>query len=462
MRFAEQPDLHTSESAPARFLRSSIACLGLVICLFATPIEAETSGLQRQLDDLLSRTLHTSGGAVHSVILNLQSPAHDFSYAAAQGQLQAGSEEPITANDRFYIASISKTMTAVRVLQLAEQGLFSLDSKVAGLGVFAPDVIAALHEIDGRSFGADITIRQLLQHRSGMKDYLLDDRSGISADFDAGLAPGSMAAIWMSQWQQFLDCQQMADSCTKETLPALYPARPWMPWNVAAFSNSPSNRDAGLLNFYLAEMADSALFEPGSGSHYSDTNYMLLGVIIEHLTSSTLSEQLKSGIFEPLQMNDSYLGNPAVGNKGRDNPNSQVSDFWIGSVAFPSSGMDTSWDWGGGGVVSTAADLNTFLQALVAGKLFKQSDSLQQMLDFQPVRTVDGVMQVGYGLGIRYVLTDHGPRWGHGGAWGARMEYFPELGFFVSGTVNAYGSGAEEVLLNESVRIFTKNLQQQP
>jgi D-alanyl-D-alanine carboxypeptidase len=459
MHFTEKSDSPESGNTPVRWFSQVIACLGLATCLFATPLAAESAGLPQQLDSLLSRTLSSSGGAVHSVILNVQAPARGFSYAAAAGQLQSGSDLPIAANDRFYIASISKTMTAVLVLQLAEQGLFSLDSKVAELGVFAPEVVAALHQIEGKSFGHEITIRQLLGHRSGMKDYLLDDRSGISNDFEAGLAPGSMAAIWMSQWQEFLDCQKSSTGCPAATLPALYPARPWIPWNAAAFQADPRNRDAGLLNFYLAEMADSALFEPGSGSHYSDTNFMILGLIIEQLTSSSLSEQLATGIFRPLGMHNSYLGDAAA--RASDS-GSRLSDFWIGAVAFPGSGIDISWDWGGGGVVSSAADLNTFLQALVSGRLFQHSDTLQQMLEFQPVRMGGGVMQVGYGLGIRYALTEHGPRWGHSGAWGAKMEYFPELGLFVSGTVNAYGSGAEEALLNESARIIREHYQQQP
>jgi D-alanyl-D-alanine carboxypeptidase len=426
--------------------------LALVFCLLFGPVHAAESSLPEQLDKLVANALEQSGGAVRSIVLRLDAPGSGFHHASAAGALSAANDRAITVDDRFFIASISKTMTAVRALQLAEQGLFPLDARVSGLGVFEPAVIDALHRIDGRSFGGEVTIRQLLGHRSGMKDYLLDDRSGISRDFESGVAPGSMAAIWMSQWQDFSACRQSPDACPENVQATLYPARAWLPWDPAAFKSNPADRNAGLLNFYLAEMADAALFEPGTGSHYSDTNYMLLGVIIEHLTGSTLAEQLRLGIFEPLDMAGTRLDSPAETRQAASA--GEVADFWIGDTPLPGSGMDISWDWGGGGVVSTAADLSTFLQALVAGRVFQDVGTLQQMVDFQPVRASEGVMQVGYGLGIRYASTRHGPRWGHGGAWGAKMEYFPALGLFVTGTVNAYGTGIDDALLERAVDLF--------
>ncbi len=440
----------TASFAPVRLL--PLILLALVLGLLSGHARAAEAPLSQQLDELVANTLEQSGGALRSIVLRLDAPGSGFHHAVALGPLSAANDRAITVEDRFFIASISKTMTAVRTLQLAEQGLFSLDSKVASLGIFDPAVIEALHRIDSRSYGNAITIRQLLGHRTGMKDYLLDDRSGIGSDFESGVAPGSMAAIWMSQWQAFNDCRQSGDSCRDESAKSLYPARSWLPWDPAAFKHDPADRDAGLLNFYLAEMADAALFEPGTGSHYSDTNFMLLGVIIEHLTDSTLAEQLRLGIFEPLGMAATRLDSSAEPRQAARA--GEVADFWIGDTPFPGSGMDISWDWGGGGVVSTAADLSTFLQALVAGRLFRNPATLQQMLDFQPVRTSEGEMQVGYGLGIRYASTRHGPRWGHSGAWGAKMEYFPKLGLFVTGTVNAYGTGADDALLDQAANLF--------
>ncbi len=449
-RFVRHPDSGPASVLPAGLFRLSL--LALVLGLLCGHARAAETPLSQQLDELVANTLEQSGGAVHSIVLRLDAPGSGFHHAVALGSLSAANDRAITVDDRFFIASISKTMTAVRTLQLAEQGLFSLDSRVASLGIFDPAVIEALHRIDGRSYGNAITIRQLLGHRTGMKDYLLDDRSGISSDFEGGVAPGSMAAIWMSQWQQFSACRQSPAACPENSGVTLYPARSWLPWNPSAYAADPTDRNAGLLNFYLAEMADAALFEPGTGSHYSDTNYMLLGVIIEQLTGATLAEQLRLGIFEPLGMAATRLDSPAETRHAAIT--GEVADFWIGDTPFPGSGMDTSWDWGGGGVVSTAADLSTFLQALVAGRVFQNAGTLQQMLEFQPVRTSEGEMRVGYGLGIRYASTRHGPRWGHSGAWGAKMEYFPDLGLFVTGTVNAYGTGADDALLDQAADLF--------
>jgi len=458
MIFTRSDKPAVTSSIPQRNLqcRLRLAMICLAWWFAALPALAVAGGnpVQQDLDELAARTLADPASGLHSLVLQLDSPAHDFHYSAALGRLKAGSDDAIAINDRFYIASISKTMTAVRMLQLMEERGLPPDSTLASLDLLDAEVIAALHRMDGKSYGAELTLRQLLSHRSGMKDYLLDDRNGISSEFEGGLAPGSMAAIWMSQWPQYLQCKQSAEGCGTPASAALYPARSWLPWDPAAFAANPHDRDAGLLNFYLSEMADTALFVPGSASHYSDTNFMLLGIIIEKLTGSSLSEQLSLGIFQPLGMAHSYLGPNAT---PASEHNSRLSDFWIGDTAFPSSGIDTSWDWGGGGVISTAQDLSTFLQALVNGKLFRKAETLQQMLEFVPVRSDEQGMQAGYGLGIRYARTEFGPKWGHSGAWGAKMEYFPELQLFVTGTVNAYGTGAEETLLNESVRLFAKH-----
>jgi len=453
---------------PVRFLQRLKVIAWLAVLMFQSIAVCASDnghkGLDEELDVLLKSLVDAPGSALQSAILRLHAPQSGFVYQGAAGQRNAEGGPAAGADDRFYIASITKTMTAVRTLQLAESGLFELDTRIAELDVFEPEVINALHQSAGKSLGSAITIRHLLSHRSGMKDYLLDDRTGISSEFESGLAPGSLAAIWMSQWAEFLECSSTITGCSEQQKGNLYPARPWLPWDAAAFTSNHLNRNAGLLNFYLAEMADSALFQPGTGSHYSDTNFLLLGIIIEQLTGSSLQQQFEEGIFAPLAMRDSYLPCSTVGAGEAEcaRGNRPVSDFRIGDKFFPASGIDTSWDWGGGGVISSAGDLAVFLQALVEGRLFRDPETLKQMLDFYPIKTDGDVMQVGYGLGVRYAQSEYGPRWGHGGAWGAKMEYFPEMGLFITGTVNAYGVEQAEVLLNESVRIFKQHQAELP
>jgi D-alanyl-D-alanine carboxypeptidase len=181
-------------------------------------------------------------------------------------------------------------------------------------------------------------------------------------------------------------------------------------------------------------MSDNALFPPGEGAHYSDTNYLLLGLIIEAVRGNSLHDELATGIFKPLGMRDTYMSYAY----SQPEPGPRLSDWYLGDVPMVSSGADSSWDWGGGGIVSTAADLNTFIQHLFAGHLFKHQSTLDLMLTPNRLKEEKGVLTLGYGLGIRYSQTPVGPMWGHAGAWGAQMQFFPEHGLSVAGTINSY------------------------
>lgn len=393
--------------------------------------------LPTQIDALLEQTV-ANNAAVRSAFVGVSSADPSVEYHAATGILRDGSDQAVTVDDQFMIASISKTIVATRVLQLSEQGVFNLDDTLASIGVFSDQVIDALHQIDGTSYGSQITIRQLLNHTTGLKDYLLDDRQQISRNSESGVAPGSLAGIWMTHLESFLtgyphpECESEAE-CEH----VLYPARQWAHWDADAYKQDPADRDAGLLNFYLAEMADSALFPPGEDAHYSDTNYLLLGLVIEAVSGESLDAQLRANLFEPLGMSATYVSYTP----GQEHPTPRVSDWYALNVPMVSSGADVSWDWAGGGVVTSSKDLLTFITALMNGHLYENPATLEAMLDPISLREEDGRITRGYGLGISYRHTDLGPRWGHGGAWGANMVYFTDHDIAVVGTVNDYGSG---------------------
>lgn len=417
----------------------------LLVCLFAiaagcarpeegSPDAAET---REAIDAAVQDTLRSNEG-IRSVLFGARSPSRGFEHHAAAGSARSGGSAPVSTGSQFMIASVTKTFVAARILQLTETGELGLGDRLADLdGVFSDEVIARLHSIDGVSFGHRITVRQLLNHTSGLKDYLLDDRDGTGGAVEGGVAPGSLAGIWLSHLDPFLS-GAAHPGCTD--LPGcdlrLYPARQWPHWDPDAFRADPANRDAGLLNFYLAEMGDAAVFPPGEGAHYSDTNYLLLALIIESLTGDSLDAQLRKGIFAPLDMHDTYVSYAA----GQDHPTERVTDWYAFDVPMVSSGADVSWDWGGGGIVTTTADLLTFIEALMHGELFAKPGTLDAMLEPIPLSESDGVLLRGYGLGIGFQHTDLGPRWGHSGAWGAHMYYFPDVDVAVAGTVNDYGS----------------------
>ena len=251
-------------------------------------------------------------------------------------------------NAHVRIGSNTKTFTAVVVLQLVGEGRVGLDEPVE---TYLPGLVRG-DGIDGRR----ITVRQLLQHTSGLPDY--------TARYLAGdLGPVRHRYV--------------------------------------------APRD--LLDLALTEKAH---FAPGRGWEYSNTNYLLAGLLIERVTARPVGEEITRRIIRPLGLRHTYL--PAAGDQGIREPHP------IGYHASTPGGkpedvtnLDPSWGWAAGGMIGTTEDLNTFYAALLAGRLLAPAQHEQMRT------TVDAPgMWAGarYGLGIISTpLTCGGLMWGHGG-----------------------------------------------
>lgn len=328
-------------------------------------------------------------------------------FVAAHG-LRRTNGAPMQAEDRYHLASIGKTLTAVLVAQLAEQGRCGpqgLDTPLGALDVLPAGVIERLACVDGRSFGHAITLRQLLQHTSGLRDAMVDDRGQLG-----GPAPGSIIGALM------------AGSIDR--------SRPWLPWVPA----QPGQRDAGVLNWHLHETAAAALHAPGRAFHYSDTGYVLLGLAVERLGGVPLPQALRQRIFDPLGLQRTYLayhGDPPGLTSGREGE----SEPWLNGLPCLSEGVNLSFDWGGGGIVSTAAEQATFLRAVWQGRLLLSAASHAQMTDFI---TPEGLALPRSGVGLGLFREQHGALEliGHAGAWGSRMFAAPAHDLLVVGTLN--------------------------
>jgi D-alanyl-D-alanine carboxypeptidase len=123
----------------------------------------------------------------------------------------------------------------------------------------------------------------------------------------------------------------------------------------------------------------------------------------------------------------------------------------MGDVPVVSSGLDVSFDWAGGGVVTTASDLARFLRGVQRATLFRRSSTRDEMIACEPTPASSG-RRTGYGLGIRCVETQYGAMWGHTGAWGAAMFVFPESDVAITGTVNGvFAFGPMQALVMESM-----------
>lgn len=135
---------------------------------------------------------------------------------------------------------------------------------------------------------------------------------------------------------------------------------------------------------------DPVLFEPGERFHYSSTNSILLGQLIEKISGTTLSEYLDSRILGPVGLPETSLPNDAA------LPEPHVRGYaTTGGTTVETTAWNPTWAWAAGGVVSTVDDLGRWIRAVADGSLLS-AESQQARMDFQP--TDDPTF--GYGLGL--------------------------------------------------------------
>ncbi|MCZ7571322.1 MAG: beta-lactamase family protein [Ardenticatenaceae bacterium] len=391
--------------------------------------EQARRNLDAAMAGLLAGNDTAEGSPVKNAVIRLEVPESGFVYEKGVGRANADSVAPMTPDHQYHLASVTKTMTAVLVLQLWEEGALGakgLEAPLAEFDLFDDEIIARLHVMDGVSYGRKITVRQLLTHTSGIKDAAIDDATGTAADF-GGPAPGSYVARLRADLKGHLACLNDPD---RDPTP-LMTCKNWMMWDPRC----PDDREAGVINWFLASgTAASPLSRPGEAFHYSDTGYVILGLLVEQLSGLDLHAQWRRRIFDPLGMAKSYL---AYATDPDPSPwVHAVSDYYLGDVPGVTSRLNLSFDRGGGGVVSTVRDMNRFLRALVNGELFRHGETLVRMTQW---RMAPGIKppRAGVGLGIFAEDTGHGTiAVGHSGAYGAKMYYEPETGIFFNGTVN--------------------------
>lgn len=395
------------------------------------------SQLQSLLDRLVPSLLTTGEDAIHNAVVVVENPALGLRAEAAAGRMRDNSDKPMGIHTQFHIASVVKPMTAALIFQAAEQGKLGaagIDTRLIDTGVLPPHIVRALHNIAGRSYGDAITLRQLLTHTSGLRDGQIDDGDYTAGGYFGRAAPNSLSG------RRFPDLEPHYQAYRAgQPVPAgLRTTMHWKPWDP----KRPHVADAGLVNFYLSAhtAGRNALFRPGHGFHYSDTAFTILALLAEHLHGEGFAALLLHRIYVPCNMDSSYYDadsrlNPAPA-KG------PLSDCWNGKYPLVSMGVSLSNDWGGGGVVSTATDLNRFLIGLLDGRLFRHRGTLEEMRRFTTPAGLTSYAAIAHGLlGFRSPAGRF--LYGHSGAWGAKMLFDPGNGFLYSGTVNRRGARGE-------------------
>jgi D-alanyl-D-alanine carboxypeptidase len=339
----------------------------------------QDSLMSTRLQSLLDSLVATAPG-VRSGLLLVDGPT--FHWKGASGVAFADSQVVALPDDQFNIDSIAKMMTATIAMKLVEQKKVKLGDRIAE---YLPDsLVEGLHVYEGRPFGQEITVRQLLNHTSG----IVDD----------WVCPG------------FLD------------LVAGDPHRRWSPEETIEYvkRNCPPR------------------FRPGDGWQYSDTGYNLLGLVLERVAGKPLHELYREMLLDPLGMDHTYR--PAYEAPRPPIPGRPPAERYLGDMECGLWTSVMTADWGGGGLVSTTEDLNTFLRSFVRGNAFADRRTRDEMLAW-----VESGPHNNYGLGVSRVLFSSfddpsvralGDVWGHTGSSHNFMYYWPQEDLAIIGTLN--------------------------
>jgi D-alanyl-D-alanine carboxypeptidase len=314
---------------------------------------------------------------IPGAVVLLRTPQGEFT--VTYGTTLIGATSPPRADTRFRIASNTKTMTAAVIMQLAQEGKLGIDDRVSTYVPGVPD-------------GENITIAQLLEMRSGLYNYT--DAPEISAIVDRD------------------------------------PTRMWSPAELLAIA-----------------FAGPPNFPPGTAYEYSNTNYVLLGLIAERVDGRPLAQAMQDRLFGPLDMRHTVLPASAVNTI----PDPYAHGYLYGSssvalVGSPSyspevqaaaragtlrptdyTGLNHSVAGAAGGVISTASDLATWIQALVIGRVLNAAYQRRWLESLQPEdpSKPDGQR---YGYGISQLRWGPNAMYFHGGetpGYNSFMGYDP-------------------------------------
>ena len=283
-------------------------------------------------------------------------------------------------DDKFRAGSIMKPFVSVVILQLVEEGLLSLDDPMPT--VLSENVTAKFANSD------QITVRMLLNHTSGLPEFVTD------------VVYAEIAANPTRVWEE---------------------------------------------DEWLDIAADQVpYFTPGQGWKYSNTDYVLLGLVIEQTTGHSWREEVRERIIEPLNLENTLLPEPGdlsiPGNhaRGYHAMNGALVDL---------TGVDPSMAGAAGGsaLVTTTADLARFLNAVLTGELFQSAGTLNEMLAFVDAPDEAGV-PYWYGLGMeKYVLPGGIEMIGHSGStagFSADVSSIPTLNITVAAAFNIQDLGS--------------------
>jgi CubicO group peptidase (beta-lactamase class C family) len=361
--------------------------------------------IEDKLQNIINNTVD-SDRQVRNCLLTISTGDGDFHWSGAVGLADEAKSIKITPDTPFYLASITKLFTAVVVMRLYEDGSLALDDPIARHLPMA--LIDGIHVYKGVDYTSQIQIQHLLSHTSGIPDYYEKAPKGGRSFFEHLLAE---------------------------------PDREWSVEDTVQWARDKLKPG----------------FTPGKKAEYSDTNFQLLGYIIEAVSDRALHEVYLENIFEPLEMAHSYLHarSEPIAVSDRAPAHFYYKDMDITAhKAFASS-------WADGGLVSTMDDCLVFLKALNNGKLLKDRATLDLMHNWRPIQ-----FPLKYGFGTMYFklsrlmspFSSVPAIWGHSGSTGSFLFFCEELDLYMVGSLNQAKSPGKPFQIMVKIMNLMKNL----
>jgi D-alanyl-D-alanine carboxypeptidase len=327
-----------------------------------------------QIEFLMQEHLVSDGmQPVHSFVMYVENAPEGILIQKGVGTI--GRNDTLIDEDYQYnIASITKTVVATIILQLMEEGKLALDDHASQ---YLADIdylrFSDLLLMDGESHSDKITIDQLLQHRTGIASVFNDTETRFNVSV------------------------------------LTHPKRQY----------SPERFMDTYFDYHLNERPH---FKPGEGYFYSDVNYVLLGLIIEQITGESLPDQIRRRVLQPMGMDETYFefyeDEVSIGKR---------LDSYLGPINMTRF-INTSYEWAGGGLVSTTEDMAIFIEGLFDLELFEKEATLDLMIDNTANRADDET----YARGINHYSLNGVTYYGHGGFYGSLLAHHPEEGITLS------------------------------
>lgn len=316
----------------------------------------------------------------------------------AEGKTDEISVNPKQAN---YLASVGKLFTATLVSMFNDKGLLTFDDKIAQH--IDEGLMRELHVYKGKDYSADISIKHLLKQTSGLDDVF------------------------------FPLLEKMKSDSTLEMT-----AKEAVEWGKANLE---------------------PLGKPGQKHYYTDTNYYLLGLIIEGITQKPFHEVVHEIIFEPLGMDNAFISGFS---EPKNKPEFPPAHIVLSDIDFIEDKKIAKIDYAGGGVVAPLSEFLIFMDALVNGQLVKEA-TLHQMI-YDDVKM--GFPAIGFDYGysvwkpksIPVLMPEKYFCWGCVGITGAFMFFHPETKTYVIGNFNdeSYSSKALSFMIKKIIKPLLK------